>query len=65
VAQKFHLAILRIEATRASRGLSAIAEILVLIITKKVKVLPYPSGTVGTGADLRLTRQTAYRWRLS
>jgi len=31
VAQKFHFAILRIEVTRASRGLSAIAELLVNI----------------------------------
>jgi len=31
VAQKFHFAILRIEVTRASRGLSAIAELLVRI----------------------------------
>jgi len=30
VAQKFHFAILRIEVTPASRGLSAIAELLVL-----------------------------------
>jgi len=30
VAYKFHFAILRIEVTRASRGLSAIAELLVL-----------------------------------
>jgi len=30
VAQKFHFAILRIEVTRASRGLSAIAELLVV-----------------------------------
>jgi len=30
VAQKFHFAILRIEVTRASRGLSAIVELLVL-----------------------------------
>jgi len=29
VAQKFHFAILQIEVTRASRGLSAIAELLV------------------------------------
>jgi len=29
VAQKFHFAILRIEVTRSSRGLSAIAELLV------------------------------------
>jgi len=43
VAQKFHFAILRIEVTRASRGLSAIAQLLVnlfhfplLRITKKV-----------------------------
>jgi len=33
VAQKFHFAIFRIEVTRASRGLSAIAELLVLSIT--------------------------------
>jgi len=32
VAQKFHFAILRIEVTRASRGLSAIAELLVTIL---------------------------------
>jgi len=31
VAQKFHFAILRIEVTRASRGFSAIAELLVEI----------------------------------
>jgi len=31
VAQKFHFAILRIEVTRASRGLSAIAELLVTL----------------------------------
>jgi len=31
VAQKFHFAILRIEVTRASRGLSAISELLVLL----------------------------------
>ena len=30
VAQKLHFAILRIEVTRASRGLSAIAELLVI-----------------------------------
>jgi len=30
VAEKFHLSILRIEVTRASRGLSAIAELLVI-----------------------------------
>jgi len=30
VVQKFHFAILRIEVTRASRGLSAIAELLVV-----------------------------------
>jgi len=30
VAQKFHFAILRIEVTRASRGVSAISELLVL-----------------------------------
>jgi len=32
VAQKFHFVILRIEVTRASRGLSAIAELLVSTI---------------------------------
>ena len=32
VAQKFHFAILRIEVTRASRGLSAIAELLVCTV---------------------------------
>jgi len=32
VAQKFHLAILRIKLTRASCGLSAIAELLVLTV---------------------------------
>jgi len=31
VAQKFHFAILQIEVTRASRGLSAIAELLVTV----------------------------------
>jgi len=35
VAQKFHFAILRIEVTRASRGLSAIAELLVQTIAQK------------------------------
>jgi len=32
VAQKFHFSILRIEVTRASRGLSAIAELLLIIM---------------------------------
>jgi len=32
VAQKFHFAILRIEVTRASCGLSAIAELLVTFL---------------------------------
>jgi len=32
VAQKFHFAVLQIEVTRASRGLSATAELLVNII---------------------------------
>jgi len=32
VAQKLHFAILRIEVTRASRGLSAIAELLVTVL---------------------------------
>jgi len=31
VAQKFHFAILRVEVTRASRGLSAIAELPVRV----------------------------------
>jgi len=31
VAQKFHFAILQIEVTRASRDLSAIAEVLVIV----------------------------------
>jgi len=31
VAQKFHFTILRIEVTRASRSLSAIAELLVIV----------------------------------
>jgi len=31
VAQKFHFTVLRIEVTHASRGLSAIAELLVYI----------------------------------
>jgi len=35
VAQKFHFAILRIEVTRASRGLSAIAEQLVIVGIKQ------------------------------
>jgi len=38
VAQKFHFAILRIEATRASRGLSAIAEQLVQLTLELHKV---------------------------
>jgi len=40
VAQKLHLAILRIEVTRASRGLSVIAELLVKITQKKESWLP-------------------------
>jgi len=32
VAQKLHFAILRIEVTRASRGVSAIAELLVTLV---------------------------------
>jgi len=32
VAQKFHCAILQIEVTRASRGLSAIAELFVFLL---------------------------------
>jgi len=37
VAQKFHFAILRIEVTRASRGLYAIAELLVSPDTQNTK----------------------------
>jgi len=33
VAQKSHFAVLRIKVTRASRGLSAIAELLVKLLT--------------------------------
>jgi len=33
VAQKFHFEILRIEVTRALRGLSAIAELLIFLAT--------------------------------
>jgi len=36
VSQKLHLAILRIEVTRASRGLSAIAELLVFGLISSV-----------------------------
>ena len=38
MVQKFHFAILRIEVTRASRGLSAITELLVQItkVTPKI-----------------------------
>ena len=35
MAQKFHFAILRIEVTHASRGLSAIAELLVQTVAQK------------------------------
>jgi len=38
VAQKFHLAILQIEVTRASHGLSAIAELLVTTCSELRKV---------------------------
>jgi len=44
VTQKFHFAILRIEVTRASRGLSAIAELLV----KKWSILLEQSTTACT-----------------
>jgi len=51
MAQKFHFTILRIEATRASRGLSAIAKLLVW--------LSNVSKTFGGRAlsDLRLSRR--------
>jgi len=38
VAQKFHFAILRIEVTRASRGLAAIAELLVVL---SIRIHPF------------------------
>jgi len=38
VAQKFHFAILRIEVTRASRGLSAIAELLVRFVDANSRI---------------------------
>ena len=37
MAQKFHFAILRIEVTRASRGLSVIAELLVILLIREGK----------------------------
>ena len=39
VAQKFHFAILRIEVTRASRGLYAIAELLVIYQFNREEIL--------------------------
>jgi len=39
VAQKFHFAILRIEVTRASRGLSAITELLVTYLETGMNAL--------------------------
>ena len=39
VAQKFHFAIFRIEVTRASRGLSAIAELLVVYLLLRACVV--------------------------
>ena len=39
MAQKFHFAILRIEVIRASRGLSAIAELLVTIAAENRGVI--------------------------
>ena len=39
MAQKFHFAILRIEVTRASRGLSAIAELLVSVV-EQINLIP-------------------------
>jgi len=38
VAQKFRFAILQIEVTHASRGLSAIAELLVFIYEHKIEL---------------------------
>jgi len=38
VAEKFHFSILRIEVTRASRGLSAIAELVVLSARKTRRI---------------------------
>jgi len=37
MAQKFHLAVLQIEVTRASGGLSAVAELLVQMVVQKLK----------------------------
>jgi len=47
VAQKFHFAILRIEVTRASRGFSAIAELLVILDYCTVFATLYVQGIVG------------------
>jgi len=44
VAQKFHFAILRIEVTRASRGLSAIAELFVTIVL--ISIALYSCGVI-------------------
>jgi len=41
VAQKFHFEFLRIEVTRASRGLSAIGELLVAIVIVTVLSLEH------------------------
>jgi len=38
VAQKFHFAVLRIEVTRASRGLSAVAELFVRSAPRKLPI---------------------------
>ena len=40
MAQKFHFAILQIEVTRASRGLSVIAELLVQTVAQKRNFRP-------------------------
>jgi len=39
MAQKFHFAVLRIEVTHASRGLSAIAELLVIFAFSALTLL--------------------------
>jgi len=50
MAQKFHFAMLRIEVTRASRGLSAIAELLVFFNQQNIKFYVYAHCNVFTVA---------------
>jgi len=61
VAQKFHFAILRIEVTRASRGLSAIAQLPVRQVALKLGT-HYPcSRAVFTGRTVNMGVQKA-KW---